>query len=62
VRSTLGAGDPGAQLVTTAFGTLDAIHDIVVDFGGALLPAGSYYLTALVVRQSPNDGIWFVYR
>jgi hypothetical protein len=27
------------QLVTTAFGTLDASHDIVVDFGGAPLPA-----------------------
>ncbi len=52
-------GDPGAQLVTTAFGTLDASHDIVVDFGGALLPAESYYLTAFVVRQSPNDGIWY---
>jgi hypothetical protein len=32
-------GDPGTQLVTTAFGTLDASHDIVVDFGGAPLPA-----------------------
>ena len=45
-------GDPGAQLVTTASGTLDASHDIVVDFGDALLPVGSYYLTAFVVRQS----------
>jgi hypothetical protein len=52
-------GDPGAQLVTTAFGTLDASHDIVADFGGALLPVGSYYLTAFVVCQSPNDGIWY---
>jgi hypothetical protein len=45
--------------VTTAFGTLDASHDIVVDFGGAPLPAGNYYLTAFVVRQSPNHGIWY---
>lgn len=51
-------GDPGAQLVTTAFGTFDAVHDIVVDFGGALLPAGNYFLTAFVVRQDPS-GIWF---
>jgi hypothetical protein len=46
-------------LVTTAFGTLNASHDIVVDFAGALLPAGTYYLTAFVVRQSASDGVWY---
>ena len=34
-------GDPGADLVATASGTMDADHNIVVDFGGALLPAGT---------------------
>ena len=52
-------GGPGAELVTTAFGTLTENSDIVVDFDGALLPAGSYYITAFVLRQTPNDGIWY---
>lgn len=52
-------GGPGASLVATASGSLDAQHDIVVDFGGALLPAGMYYLTAFVERATPNDGIWY---
>ena len=52
-------GGPGAELVTTAFGTLNADDDIVVDFDGALLPAGSYYITAFLLRQTPNDGIWY---
>lgn len=52
-------GGPGATLITTAFGSLDAVHDIVVDFGGAILPAGTYYLTASVLRRLPSDGIWY---
>ena len=52
-------GGPGASLVATASGSLDGAHDIVVDFGGTVLPAGTYYLTAGVVRQSPIDGIWY---
>ncbi len=52
-------GGPGAELVTTAFGTLTENADIVVDFDGALLPAGSYYITAFVLRQTPNDGVWY---
>jgi len=31
----------------------------VVDFGNALLPSGTYYLTAFVVRQSVNNGVWY---
>ena len=45
--------------MTTAFGTLNADDNIVVDFDGVLLPAGTYYLTAFVVRQTQNDGIWY---
>lgn len=52
-------GGPGAALVATAFGSLNAVHDIVVDFSGTTLPAGTYYLTAGVVRQSPTDSIWY---
>lgn len=52
-------GGPGASLVTTAFGSLNGAHSIVVDFGGALLPAGTYYLTAFVEREAPFDGIWY---
>lgn len=52
-------GDAGAELAATAFGTLDADHNVVVDFGGALLPAGTYFLTAFVTRETNADGIWF---
>ena len=57
-------GGPGADLITTASGTLDANHNIVVDFGGVLLPAGTYYLTAFVVRQRPRHLVleYFIHR
>jgi hypothetical protein len=51
--------EPGSTLVATASGNLDASHSIVVDFGNELLPAGSYFLTAFVVRQTELDGIWY---
>lgn len=51
-------GGPGATLVATATGSLDGVHDIVVDFRGTVLPTGTYYLTASVLRQLPIDGIW----
>lgn len=50
-------GGPGATLVATALGALDGASSIVVDFGGTILPAGTYYLTAGVVRQL--NGIWY---
>ena len=52
-------GGPSANLVATASGTLDADHNIVVNFHDALLPAGTYYLTAFPERQIPLYGIWY---
>ncbi len=55
-----GPGSP-AIVAATTFGTQDPVtRNLMFDFGGQLLPAGSYYLTAFVVRQDlRTHGVWF---
>jgi hypothetical protein len=52
-------GDPGAQLVTTAFGTLMRATTLLSISAARFCRWGAIILTAFVVRQSPNDGIWY---
>jgi hypothetical protein len=59
VRAEIWSDLPPAGSVVLSQTGSQVGNNLVFDFGGATLPAGTYFLTAFVVRELTGGGQWF---